>query len=79
MAGSIRQRGPNSWQLRIYLGSDPENGRQRWTTRPVSGSERAARRELERFVDEAPYARVHAGSLSELLDRWFERASGTGL
>ncbi len=76
MAGSIRQRGPNCWQLRTYLGIDPENGRQRWVTRTVRGSERVARRELSRFVDEASYARIHAGSLSELLDRWFETASG---
>ncbi len=76
MAGSIRKRGPNSWQLRIFLGTGPENGRQRWTTRTVCGSERAARRELGRFVDEASYALIHAGSLSELLDRWFETASG---
>jgi integrase len=76
MSGSIRRRGPNSWQLRIYVGMDPRSGRQRWATRTVRGSERAARRELVRFADEASYARVHAGTLAELLDRWFETASG---
>jgi len=76
MSGSIRRRGPNSWQLRIYVGMDPQSGRQRWATRTVRGSERAARRELVRFADEASYARVHAGTLAQLLDRWFETASG---
>jgi len=76
MSGSIRRRGPNSWQLRIYVGIDPQSGRQRWATRTVRGSERAARRELARFADEASYARVHAGTLADLLVRWFETASG---
>jgi integrase len=76
MSGSIRRRGPNSWQLRIYVGMDPQNSRQRWVTRTVRGSERAARRELVRFADEASYTRVHAGTLADLLDRWFETASG---
>ncbi len=35
-----------------------------------------ARRELVRFADEASYARAHAGTLAELLDRWFDTASG---
>jgi integrase len=76
MSGSIRRRGPNSWQLRVYVGIDPQSGRQRWATRTVRGSERAARRELACFADEASYARAHAGTLAELLDRWFETASG---
>ena len=76
MSGSIRRRGPNSWQLRISVGTDSQSGRQRWVTRTVRGSERAARRELERFVQEASYSQVHAGSVAQLLDRWFETASG---
>jgi hypothetical protein len=42
----------------------------------VRGSERTARRELDRFVEEASFARIHADSVAELLDRWFETASG---
>ena len=76
MSGSIRRRGPNSWQLRIYVGMDPQSGRQRWATRTVRGSERTARRELDRFVEEASYARIHCGTVVELLDRWLETASG---
>src|SRR5271166_7181188 len=76
MAGSIRRRGPNSWQLRIYVGMDPKSGRQRWATRTVRGSERTARRELDRFADEASFARIHDGTVSDLLDRWLETASG---
>jgi integrase len=76
MAGSMRRRGPNSWQLRIYTGIDPQSGRQRWATRTVRGSERLARRELEGFIEEISFAQVRAGSVAELLDRWFETAPG---
>src|SRR5271165_1710674 len=76
MSGSLRRRGPNSWQLRIYVGVDPQSGRQRWATRTVRGSERTAHRELDRFVEEASYSRLHAGSVAQLLDRWLETASG---
>jgi integrase len=76
MAGSMRRRGPNSWQFRVYMGIDPQSGRQRWATRTVRGSERVARRELEGFVAELSFAQVRAGSVADLLDRWFETASG---
>lgn len=73
--GSIRQRGRDSWQLRVYLGTDPETGRQRWATRTVHGSQRFARSQLQELVEEAGYARLRAGTLADLLDRWFEAAS----
>jgi hypothetical protein len=75
MPGSIRQRGPNSWQLRVYAGIDASSGRQRWATRTVRGSEAEAKRELEVFLAEADHSRLHAGSVADLLDRWFATAS----
>lgn len=73
--GSIRQRGRDSWQLRVYLGADPNTGRQRWATKTVRGSQRSARAQLREFVEEAGFARLRAGSLAELLERWFVAAS----
>ena len=73
--GSIRKRGPNSWQLRVYAGVEATSGRKRWITRTVRGSEREARQQLKRFLDEASDRRVRTGSLSDLLDRWFAAAS----
>jgi hypothetical protein len=73
--GSIRKRSPNSWQLRVYAGVDPSSGRKRWATRMIHGSEREARRQLKRFLDEASDSRVRAGSASDLLGRWFAAAS----
>ena len=75
MSGSIRSRGPNSWQLRLYLGLDVASGHERWATRTVRGSEQEAKRELELLVEEASRARIHAGSIAELLDCWFAAAS----
>lgn len=73
--GSIRQRGRDSWQLRVYLGTDPETGRQRWASRTVHGSRRSAQSQLRELVEEAGYAHLRAGTLADLLDRWFEAAS----
>ncbi len=75
MPGSIRRRGPNSSQLRVYAGIDASSGRKRWVTRTVRGSEREARRQLKGFLEDANNARVHAGSVGDLLDRWFAAAS----
>jgi hypothetical protein len=45
--GSMRERGPNTWQLRVYLGVDTRSGRQRYATRTVprvaSGGDPSAR------------------------------------
>lgn len=54
--------------------SSPSSGKPRYATRTVSGGVRAARRELEAFVEVAERRRPHAGSVAELLDRWLERA-----
>jgi integrase len=73
--GSIRQRVRDSWQLRVYLGTDPETGQERWASRTVHGSRRFAQAQLQELVEDAGYARLRAGTLAELLDRWFEAAS----
>jgi integrase len=71
----MRQRGRESWELRVYQGKDPETRRERWLTKTVHGSSRFARRQLEDMVAEAGRARIHAGTLADLLDQWFQAAS----
>jgi integrase len=73
MVGSIRQRGRNSWQIRVYAGTDPETGRRRQLTRTVRGSKTQAQRELRDLAALANIGpRVGARTtLGELLDRWF--------
>jgi integrase len=75
MPGSLRQRGRDSWQLRAYLGIDAETGRERWATTTVHGSHRHATARLAEFVEAAGYARLRAGTVGDLLERWFAAAS----
>ena len=73
MRGSIRKRGTNSWEIRIYAGTDPDTGRRRQLSRTVCGSRTQAQRELRAlaaFANVAPTAGAKA-MLGELLDRWF--------
>ncbi|MDP9233038.1 MAG: hypothetical protein M3P01_00605 [Actinomycetota bacterium] len=50
MSGSIRPRGRNSWELRVYAGTDPQTGQRRQVTRTVQGSRTQAQRELRSLV-----------------------------
>jgi integrase len=75
MPGSLRQRGRDSWQLRVYLGIDADSGRERWASTTVRGSRRLATARLAEFVEAAGYARLRAGTVGDLLERWFEAAS----
>src|SRR5919106_1577635 len=73
MRGSIRKRGTNSWEIRIYAGTDPDTGRRRQLSRTVRGSRTQAQRELRAlaaFANVAPTVGARA-TLAELLDRWF--------
>ena len=71
----MRQRGHDAWQLRVYLGLDPDTGKQRWAARTVHGSRRYAQAQLALLMDDAHPARAHAGTVTDLLQRWFTTAS----
>ena len=73
--GSMRLRGRDSWQLRVYMGTDPASRRPRWLSKTVHGTERFARTQLEDLVAEGDRARIRAGTLTDLLDQWLEAAS----
>ncbi|MEA2506801.1 MAG: hypothetical protein QOH48_1419 [Actinomycetota bacterium] len=73
MNGSIRQRGLNSWQIRVYAGTDPETGQRRQLSRTVRGSRTLAQRELRTlaaFANLGPAVGART-TLGDLLDRWF--------
>jgi hypothetical protein len=73
MSGSIRARGRNSWELRVYAGTHPETGQRRQVTRTVRGSRTEAQRELRSLVALANVAPTVGArtTLGELLERWF--------
>jgi integrase len=75
MAGSMRQRGPGTWELRVYLGLDPDTRRRRYATRTVHGTRRAATVALAELVEDAAYSRLRAGTLGQLLEQWMATAS----
>jgi integrase len=76
--GSIRQRGVDSWQLRVYQGTDPATGRSRYATRTIRGSRRLAERSLRDLAVEVGHARVHAGTVGELLERYADPGPTVG-
>ena len=76
MKGFMRQRA-DSWELRVYLGSDPVTGKQRYASRTVRGGKRAAQRVLAEMVTEAErglLVRTNA-TAGELIEAWFEQAT----
>ena len=67
MPGSMRQRGEDSWQLRVHAGRDPITGRKRYVERTFRGNKRQASKALAALVTEIGRIRstVHRGR-----DRW---------
>lgn len=76
VAGSIRQRGKESWELRVHVGRDPDTGRKQYMTRTVKGTRKQAERELARLVVQVEDGQFTAkgGTISDLCERWFEQA-----
>ncbi len=75
MAGSMRQRGRATWELRVYLGLDPDTGQRRYATRTVHGTRRAATAALAELVQTAAHSRLCGGTVGELLERWTSAAA----
>lgn len=76
MAGSLRQRGKTSWQLRVLEGRDETTGKKTYVSKTFRGGRREAERELARLVAEveAGSTTAAAGTVAELCNKWFEYA-----
>ncbi len=75
VTGSVRQRTPGSWELRVHTGRDPLTGRKQYMHRTVKGTKREAQAALARLVTEVSdgaHAPVREGTVGELLERWFD-------
>lgn len=72
MAGSIRERAPGVWQVRVSLGRDPETKRYTYASETVRGTRRDAQRAATRLASQADAGDVvsSTGTLGELLSRW---------
>ncbi|MCU7931446.1 MAG: site-specific integrase [Candidatus Thiodiazotropha sp. (ex Codakia rugifera)] len=73
MKGTLLERSPRRWRLRVYLGVD-SNGKQRFLTETYRGGKRGAERRLAALVTQATEGRVGAAdkrlTLSNYLDKW---------
>ena len=82
MRGSIRQRGPDRWQVRVLVGRDFETGRLRYVSREVGGGKRTAQRVAAELVAEVERGgfQVQPGrhTVGELLDRWLDHIEAQG-
>lgn len=73
MAGSIRKRGKDSWELRIELGRDPVTGKRKFRYQSLHGN----KREAEQALTDALHRRDTGNdvaptkiTVSEYLERW---------
>lgn len=74
----MRQRGSDSWQLRVHAGRDPLTGRKRYLERTFHGTKREAGKELAKLITEADRLVPRAakdGTLELLLKEWLAHAS----
>ncbi len=72
--GTMIERSPGVWRLRVYIGRDPKD-RPIQVSRSFRGGRRAAQAELARFVTEVADRGAPVTSdvtVGELLDRWIE-------
>ena len=76
MDGSIRQRSAGSWELRAYVGVDPETGRRIDRSITVRGNRSDSERELAEMVARVRCVRAVGArsTMSELFEAWFATA-----
>ena len=72
MAGSIRERAPGVWQVRVSLGRDRGTGRYAYASETVHGTKRDAQRAATRLAGQADSGRVttSTSTLGEFLSHW---------
>jgi integrase len=72
--GSLTQRGPTTFRLRVFAGRDPVTNRQHWVSETFHGTKREAQRHLSRLITEVADGRSEGtdATLGALLDKWLE-------
>lgn len=80
MTGSIRERAPGVFELRVYNGVDPVTKKKRWVSRVSRGSKRAANIALANLVTEVAQGK-HAkskGTVEHMLTRYVAEGERLG-
>lgn len=75
--GTMRERSPGHWELRVYTGRDPATGKVRQATRTFHGTEKGAGRALSQLVSEVETGILDrtSATVGQLLDKWLEVAA----
>lgn len=73
--GSIRARGKTSWEIRVFLGTNPETGKSEYASRTVRGTRRDAEMALTQLLKGVDDGAVtpRSGSLGELVEAWYHQ------
>lgn len=78
MGGSMRQRGKDSWNLRVFVGWDPVTKQRRYLERTIRGTRREASTALASLILEAERLAPSAPSratVAELCEEWLAHAA----
>jgi len=72
MQGSLRQRSIGSWELRVFVGVDPDTKRRRYRSKTVRCNRAEAERELEAMITSVRATRAVGlrSMMAELFDAW---------
>jgi integrase len=75
--GTLEERRPGVWRLRVYLGRGPD-GRVLNASRTIKGTKSYAQKQLRAFVDEVDRTRTpdRNATVGALLDRWLDHIDG---
>ncbi len=80
MGGSMRQRGKDSWNLRVFVGWDPVTKQRSYLERTVRGTRREASTALAKLVLEAERLTPSAprqGTVAALCEEWLAHATSS--
>ncbi len=80
MKGSMREKRPGYWQLRVFEGTDPLTGKKRYRTKVFRGTKRQAQSALAVLVTEVDGGVVEPKkcTVAELLDAWLDHIEHVG-
>jgi len=81
MRGTVRERQPGVWEIRVYVGRDPVTNTPRQVSRTVRGGKRAAQAKAAELVADAKQGKLGGtdASVGLLLDRYMEHQERRGL
>lgn len=77
MAGNITKRGESRWQVKVFLGRDPETGKQKFHNKTIHGTKKDAQVYLNKVLrdrDLGTWVELSTLPLSTYLDRWLTEA-----